>query len=720
MDDYYRQLEHMIKTQYELETGTYKRMPNKERLEKYNRDLKKFQSLYNKDYYLYNQTCTTDSKVGTTHKSFNNNMKPITIKDMTLGTTYKNRYIKFEIVTELTIMTSIMFLGKDENEDLVLIAIYNFEKHYGTKSYKRLSYIFQKGKYILVLEPFYKMFGSGEDGIRIEDPNEIIIFDDKEWVNKFLKAENKEESFKLFNDDEDKNYDDLYKEANKSLCIENYNTALVHFIKLKSLKPEEIKFDLKIAECYFGIPYYTKTIEKCGEILNKNEDKYNINALLLKVKSLLKLKKVYEAKEALDINSDIVEKNQKEFLDIKEEIKRKIKNMNGEFDLFDIYQKSKESLNINIGEYINKKLEIKLNTNKGISVYTKEKIQKGEILVVSKALASSDPNKKEDEKNQYIQFDNPEKEEYERTGNFLVYKHKEELEEILSYKLSNYPEDYSDFLYLFDGKNKNMNLEERYKNKTTDLRKIQNVIKYNYLTLYFGENPISNGLWYYPSLFNHSCISNCYHFGFGDILIIIAINDIEPNSELYLNYFTNDKLYDERQKYSKEFYNFECNCILCKYENNKLKESNEKKILNEYNKKLNNSCFPELISEEKKANQENILNQKDIEKMVKFIEKNKKIFSCYEKSMFYVKCAHCMRQYDPYLSYDYLEKSLKYSENRDYYFEKITLAMMYAVAQQLRSDVRLQFAGNKFREFCEKYFPNQKKFVNLLIEEYLK
>ena len=720
MDDYYRQLEHILKTQYELETGTYKRMPNKERLEKYNRFLNNFQSMYNKDNYQYYHTCTTDSKVGTTHKSFNNNMKPITIKDMTLGTTYKNRYIKFEIVTELTIMTSIMFLGKDENEDLVLIAIYNFENHYGTKSYKRLSYIFQKGKYIIVLEPFYKMFGSGEDGIRIEDPNEIIIFDDKDWVNKFLKAENKEESFKLFHDDEDKNYDDLYKEANKSLCIENYNTALVHFIKLKSLKPEEIKFDLKIAECYFGIPYYTKTIEKCGEILNKNEDKYNLNALLLKVKSLLKLKKVYEAKETLDINSDIVDKNQKEFLDIKEEIKRKIKNMNGEFDLFEIYQKSKESMNINIGEYVNKKLEIKLNINKGISIYTKEKIQKGEILVVSKALASSDPNKKENEKNQYIQFDNPEKEEYERTGNLLVYKHKEELEEILSYKLSNYPEDYSDFLYLFDGKNKNMNLEERYKNKTTDLRKIQNVIKYNYLTLYFGETPISNGLWYYPSLFNHSCISNCYHFGFGDILIIIAINDIEPNSELYLNYFTNDKLYDERQKYSKEFYNFECNCILCKYENNKLKESNEKKILNEYIKKLNKNIFPELISKEKKANPENILNQKDIEKMVKFIEKNKKVFSCYEKSLFYIQCANCMRRYDPYLSYDYLEKSLKYSENRDYYFEKITLVMMYVVAEQLRSDVRLQFAGNKFRGFCEKYFPNQKKFVNLLIEEYLK
>jgi tetratricopeptide (TPR) repeat protein len=336
-------------------------MPNEERLEKYNRELKHFQSMYKKDYYLINQTCTTDCKVGSTHKSFNNKMKPITVKEMTMGTTYKDRYIKFEIVTDLTMMTSIMFLGKDDNGDLVLIAIYNFENHYGTKDYKRLSYIFQKGKYILVLEPFYKMFGSGEDGIRIEDPNEIIIFDDKEWVNKFLKAENKEESFKLFHDDEDKNYDDLYKEANKALCIENYNTALVHFIKLKSLKPEEIKFDMKIAECYFGIPYYSKVIEKCNELLNKkdinndNKDKFHLNALKLKVKSLLKLKKNKEAKEELDKYIEIVEKNKKEFFEIEEEIKNKMKNMKGEYDFGELYNMSKESLNINAGEYINKK-----------------------------------------------------------------------------------------------------------------------------------------------------------------------------------------------------------------------------------------------------------------------------------------------------------------------------------------------------------------------------
>ena len=128
------------------------------------------------------------------------------------------------------------------------------------------------------------MFGSGEDGIRIEDPNEIIIFDDKDWMTKFITAENKEESFRLLHDDDDKNYDSLYKEAFKSFSIQNYKMALVHFIKLKTLKPDEIKFDMKIAECYFEIPSYSKAIEKCDEILslNKNDinnEQYILNAL---------------------------------------------------------------------------------------------------------------------------------------------------------------------------------------------------------------------------------------------------------------------------------------------------------------------------------------------------------------------------------------------------------------------------------------------------------
>ena len=46
----------------------------------------------------------------------------------------------------------------------------------------------------------------------------------------------------------------------------------------------------------------------------------------------------------------------------------------------------KDNFNVDIGEYVNSKLELKYDKNKGISVYSKEKINKGEILVVSKAI----------------------------------------------------------------------------------------------------------------------------------------------------------------------------------------------------------------------------------------------------------------------------------------------------------------------------------------------
>ena len=276
-------------------------------------------------YSIINNTCITDCKFGKTQKSFNNDMKPITIKEMSLGTNYKNKYIKLEIYTELIIMTSIMFLGRDDNNDLTLIAIYNYENYFRTKNYKKLCNILKKGKYILVLEPFYKMFGSGEEGIRMEDPNEIILFDNKDLIDNFL--------FKKKNE----NIDFLYKEGNKSIENENYNKALAYFIKLKLFKPDDIEIDLKIAQCYFKLPYYTKTINKCNEILNKNTN--NVEAILLKIKSLIELRNVLEAKEYLNSKKNILENKKKEFIEINEEIENKIKNINGKYNFADLYEK---------------------------------------------------------------------------------------------------------------------------------------------------------------------------------------------------------------------------------------------------------------------------------------------------------------------------------------------------------------------------------------------
>ena len=143
-----------------------------------------------------------------------------------------------------------------------------------------------------------------------------------------------------------------------------------------------------------------------------------------------------------------------------------------------------------------------------------------------------------------------------------------------------------------------------------------------------------------------------------------------------------------------------------------------KKTLDDYLKQLNKIIFGNKGKGDDIDNDNIILTQKDIQQIIKFIEKNKKTFSCYEKNMTYLKCAQCMMKYDPYLSYDYLELALKYTENRNYYFEKLTLYSSSVFAKLLRSEARMQSIGNKFRAFWERYFPNQKDFVNLLLKEY--
>ena len=152
-------------------------------------------------------------------------------------------------------------------------------------------------------------------------------------------------------------------------------------------------------------------------------------------------------------------------------------------------------------------------------------------MVVSKAIISSNLIKEKKDKNTYIQYDNPDEEEYEKTGQILAFKENNELLNKLSYNLSNYPEDYKELLYLFDGRTGNKSLEDRLKIKEIDLKKIQRIFKYNSKILAFNDVQLSEGIWFYPSLFNHSCIPNCLQFGFGDILIITAINDIEKNNE---------------------------------------------------------------------------------------------------------------------------------------------------------------------------------------------
>ena len=83
-------------------------------------------------------------------------------------------------------------------------------------------------------------------------------------------------------------------------------------------------------------------------------------------------------------------------------------------------------------------------------------------------------------------------------------------------------------------------------------------------------------------------------------------------------------LYNKRQKCIKEYYNFECNCELCAYEKKKLKESEEKKTLEEYLQKVHNAIF-----KDEQINSMGLINKGKISSLFVFIVNN--LFNKFER-----------------------------------------------------------------------------------------
>ena len=73
-----------------------------------------------------------------------------------------------------------------------------------------------------------------------------------------------------------------------------------------------------------------------------------------------------------------------------------------------------------------------------------------------------------------------------------------------------------------------------------------------------------------------------------------------------------------------------------------------------------------------------------------------------------------MNKYDHQIVYEYLEKALRYSENRNYFFEQLNLLMMNSIAKQLKNKEKIKLVKNKLNSFWEKYFPGQKEFIEIL------
>jgi hypothetical protein len=279
-----------------------------------------------------------------------------------------------------------------------------------------------------------------------------------------------------------------------------------------------------------------------------------IQALLMKSKALIRLREYKEDYEIIFDKNDKIKDEDiiKDLLKI-EDIKNGLifitagkDNNLGLFD-FELMLTKEDEKNYYgfFGDYISPKLEIQFEKDKGLKIVAKENINKGELILVEKALAF-----KRDKENS-IDISVPNLKEVPEKIDIDLYND-------LAEKILKHPLDYEKFYYLYDGTNLNEDINQRkeYLKKQIDGKikltseKIINVINNNlYQTgrniIYYKS--IGKGIWGYASLINNDCSPNTAYFGIGGYFISHCIKDIKKGEEITCRYDNSSLTFEDRQ-----------------------------------------------------------------------------------------------------------------------------------------------------------------------------
>ena len=614
-----------------------------------------------------------------------------------------------KIIGNIYIDKSTKFICGDNNNDVINISMDYVDRYFNPKNLDYLQKeIFKLGKYIIILEPNYGIFEPNEpDEINVHDPSDVIFLEDKKELDDFFDKHNNptSENYKLLGNLMIKNH--FYEKA-----IYYYKEA----IKLNKNDPKlEIILYSNLSEAYIKYGYYTKAIinaDFCLDKINiimKEKDTYlrllKIRVLFRKLKALVTLRKFKEAYNLLydksdnnpnkDIMDDFLKLQQvKDYIPI---VKKGYQNTLGNYNYIEMLQEEKVNFDTDkYGDYLSPKIEIKYEKGKGIKMLAKEKINIGELLIVEKSLVYSKHNDYDDDEDTIVSPDNPK---------VIV---EIEMFNKLYLKLEKAPLDYEKFYYLFDGRNLEQDLTERKKyaeEQDKGIRKIEHfkinqaicLNKYGLARHVLMYQEYGSGVWGYASFFNHDCLPNSTNFNIGDYHIGYCIKEIEKGEEITAKYVSSSKSYKERQQLLLENWRFNCNCQLCKYQENR-----------------NNEVYDTYM--EKISKPSNEINKKDAKFFEEYLEQNKNKFSCYELANAYLKLEmffHITREFNEVQK---LSKLItKYAEGKNYTFQLKNLYFLLLTMSVSGNNGFLK-VYKEVVKYLEKYTPLKNEEIQYFIQ----
>ena len=607
-------------------------------------------------------------------------MRKIYANNLQLNILHKDCFILLEIKSKLLKMISQQFYADDENNKRLYISIYNFDKRFSENEFK-------PGRYIIIKEPFYKIYMDGKIGIRVDNPKDVIVFKNKTEAQDFITG--------VIG-----NIDDYLKIGDKYFENKEYYDALDYYKCSSELDYSDIHIKSKIYEklikTYLIIKAYNLSLKSCDEFLSMYE-KTNNNIIQYKIQSLINLKRFKESNKFLEENKSIL--SNELYKANQEYIKNNVDNTFGKFNL----NKIKGG---DVSEYLNPKIEFGFDKKiKGNHLLAKEDISKGELLIVGKAfylLTNEEYIKSLKEYYEQINYKRfktyhfDKMEEFRVEPEFYLYENLEELKKISEI-------DFEKLLELDDFENWNVRHSKRclkYSDKQTP--NLPNIANINGIRIYSSifsceTQGYGYGLWYYPSFLNHSCDPNTLEFGIHDIYFLYAQKDIKKGEEITRRYFYYGL--DITHRYVKlQEYGFQCKCNVCSHQINFIREKNKDK-------------FEFFVNQFGNFYKDNISNKdiyKSIKNVEKFMKENGTEFNEYDLINFYFRVGYILLNRKIY--YDdcekYLNKAYLLIQGKNFHYECIILHYLFILYYENSNKEKLKNIEDKIDKNLQDFFGN--------------
>jgi len=509
-----------------------------------------------------------------------NHLKPIQLKDMTVNKIHLGYYLECKSVSKTFYSPGMNLLVQDNSGDVEHLILYNYEPmSFNTEP----DILIPIGSKLVIKEPHLQMISVKDFCIRVDSPTDVLI------------------SYSLDKTLTSKSVDQLIDEGNKAFLKSKFHNAIRLYTQaIEKSEKKSSRAYLNRSQCYLKQTKYYSAFQDASQAICLDEK--NEKAYFRQARSAYLMRKFETALKCYETCLNLNPQNKEAQVEIDRTLKRINESKTGNDNFSGLYEQflKRDELHMDVADFMSEKIAITDIENKAKGVVACEFIEKGTLLIVSKAESAVFHNKSDCSKLKgYSKVDY-----YESS-----FTGREEMEMItnLAYKMQDNPELAQKMYTLYSGdefdRNQQVNVIDfkriegfqkynsfqiqnafetlQLHNLNMQTKKFKNYKEYRELDLaavnlsseYFVsmkdlQCKINNldrqyGIWFMPSHFNHSCIPNSVIDFIGDVMTIYSSRDIQKGEEVTIKYFPPDISFSQRCEYSTNKYNFKCDCCLC-------------------------------------------------------------------------------------------------------------------------------------------------------------